>query len=346
MKSISVAILGATGAVGQKFVHLLRDHPFFSIQELVASERSAGKPYHEACHWLESEPIPQDITSIPVLPTSAELKSSILFSGLDSSVAGELEQGYAEKGHIVISNAQSHRMNALVPLVIPEINWDHLPLVRQQGTKGKIITNSNCVTMFLTLALAPLHQNWGIEAVNVTSLNAVSGAGYPGVASLDILGNIIPYIKGEEDKVETEPQKILGTLTAEGVRPADFPITAQCMRVPVINGHLSSVSVQLQQKASIPEIKEAMQGFSGPSQVRTLHSAPHHPIILTEEVDRPQPRIDTAHSKGMVAIVGRVRPCTLMDVKFIVCGHNTVRGAAGAAIFNAESYLAAELPLP
>ncbi|MFP4483737.1 MAG: aspartate-semialdehyde dehydrogenase [Spirochaetaceae bacterium] len=334
---IDVAVLGATGTVGQKFVLLLEGHPLFRIREVVASERSAGKPYGETCNWKQDRPIPEDVARLTVKSLDAALSAPVLFSGLDSSVAGEAETRLAGAGHFVVSNSKNHRMDRDVPLVIPEINSDHLALVKTQKHGGAIVTNPNCSTMFLTMALAPLHRAFGVEAVAVTTMQAISGAGYPGVPSMDILGNIIPYIAGEEDKVETETQRILGTLDGDAITPAPFPVSAQCNRVPVFDGHTESVSVRLSGSPNPEDIAEALRSFRGTPQEHDLPSAPAHPLRVMEQPDRPQPARDIWVDKGMATMVGRIRPCPVMGAKFMVMGHNTVRGAAGAAILNAET---------
>ena len=336
---LHVAILGATGTVGQKFITLLHEHPYFEITELVASERSAGKTYKEACSWKQNTPIPERIASMTVKGLHDFLESPILFSGLDSSVAGEAERTFAERGHVVISNAKNYRMEPNVPLVIPEINPDHFSLIASQQWKGAIVTNSNCSTMFLAMALAPIEETFGVEAVQVTTLQAVSGAGYPGVPSYDIVGNVIPYISGEEEKMEVEAQKILGTLAEGRIVNADFAVSAQCTRVPVVDGHTETLSLSLRKKAAIEEIRSVMEGFRGIPQELGLPSAPARPIIFSENPDRPQPARDVWLENGMSTIVGRLRPCNVLDYRMVILGHNTVRGAAGAAVLNAEAML-------
>ena len=337
MEKIKVAILGATGTVGQKFVTLLTDHPYFEIHELVASPRSAGKRYIDVCRWKQNKPIAEKIGKMVVKTTEEPLESTILFSGLDSSVAGPVEERYANEGHYVISNSKNHRMDPDVPLVIPEINHDHLDIIKKQKYKGAIVTNSNCSTMFLAMALAPIYSSFGIEAVQVTTMQAISGAGYPGVPSLDILGNVIPFIGGEEDKVETEPLKILGSYRNGKIDFADFKISAQCNRVPVYDGHTETVSVKLKTKASPSDVAEVLKNFKGLPQELGLPSAPKQPIIVFQQDDRPQPLRDVWLNNGMSASVGRIRECSVFDIKMVVLGHNTVRGAAGAAVLNAET---------
>lgn len=337
MNSIKIAILGATGTVGQKFITLLQGHPYFEIHELVASPRSAGKAYAEAASWKQDIPIPAQLASRVVKSLDEKLESQILFSGLDSSIAGEAETRFAQEGHIVISNSKNHRMDANVPLVIPEVNPEHFQILSQQKTRGKIVTNSNCSTMFLAMALAPLQKAFGIEAVQVSTMQAISGAGYPGVASLDILGNVVPYISDEEEKMEIECQKILGTYKDGKILPADFLVSAQCNRVAVIDGHTETLSVKLKTKASPEEVKKVLRDFRGMPQEKKLPSAPEIPILVMDAPDRPQPARDIWLQKGMATMVGRVRSCPVFDIKMVILGHNTVRGAAGAAILNAEA---------
>ncbi len=345
-EAIDVAVLGATGTVGQKFIRLLEGHPMFRLAELVASERSAGKAYAQAVAWKQETPIPASAAGMVVRPLHAPLSSSILFSGLDSSVAGEAEQSYAGLGHTVISNASNHRMGDRVPLIIPEINPDHFGLVHHQPGPGAIITNSNCSSMFLAMALAPIHRAFGVEKVQVTTMQAISGAGYPGVASLDILGNVIPFIRNEEEKLEEEVAKILGTLNGDHVVPASFAVSAQCNRVPVHDGHTETVSLKLVRNASLEEVRETLAGFRGLPQERELPSAPPAPLILVDEPDRPQPARDVWRANGMATLIGRLRPCPVLDYKMVILGHNTVRGAAGAAILNAEAFVSLGYHLP
>lgn len=337
MAKIPVGILGATGTVGQKFVYLLQDHPEFEIAELVASPRSAGKTYAEACAWKQDRPIPRNLAGKTVKSSDSPLSSPLLFSGLDASVAGEVEEFYASSGHLVVSNAKNFRMHPKVPLVIPEINHDHLEMVNDQPWKGGIVTNSNCSTMFLAMVLAPLHAAFGVRTVQVSTMQAISGAGYPGVPSVDILGNVVPYIGGEEDKLETEPQKILGTLANGAVVPAPFTVSAQCNRVPVFDGHTETLSIAFERAPSPEEAARVLRDFRGWPQEQGLPSAPDHPILVTETPDRPQPARDIWLEGGMAASVGRIRPCPVADLKMVILGHNTVRGAAGAAILNGEA---------
>jgi aspartate-semialdehyde dehydrogenase len=337
MEKIDVAVLGATGTVGQKFILLLQNHPYFEIKEVVASERSAGKPYAEACSWKQDVPIPKNVAGLTVMSTEERLASRILFSGLDSAAAGTIESKYAEAGHLVISNSSNHRMDPQVPLVIPEINPGHFQLIYSQPYKGAIVTNPNCSTIFLTMTIAPLHRQFGVEAVNVTTMQAISGAGYPGVPSIDILGNVVPYIGGEEDKIETEPLKILGRLSGDAIEPAGIKISAQCNRVPVFDGHTETLSIKLRSNPSLTEIRRALEGFSGLPQELGLPSAPDKPILILDDPDRPQPARDSWLERGMATVVGRLRPCPVLGIKMVILGHNTVRGAAGAAVLNAET---------
>jgi aspartate-semialdehyde dehydrogenase len=343
-EKIKVGVLGATGAVGQKFVQLLENHPWFELTEVAASERSIGKPYNEAARWLQSTPLPERIRRQTVKPCRPELDCRIVFSGLDASVAGEVEAEFAAAGYAVFSNSRNHRLDDDVPLVIPELNHDHLALIERQkknrGWPGFIVTNSNCSTMFLAMALGPLHRAFGVEKIFVVTMQAISGAGYPGVASLDILGNVIPYISGEEEKMEIETRKILGTLGGERVQLADFAVSAQTNRVPVEDGHTECVSIKFKKPASIEALKEELRSFRGLPQELKLPFAPAHPILVLDEADRPQPKRDVLRERGMATFVGRIRPCTILDYRMIILGHNTIRGAAGASILNAELLLA------
>ncbi len=340
MKKIEVGILGATGMVGQRFVSLLERHPWFELAWLAASDRSAGKPYVEACTWRLREPIPESVRGMRVNECQPGSAPQLVFASLDSKVAGEVEREFAGAGHVVVSNSSSFRMKADVPLLIPEVNPDHLALVRTQRRerqwKGMIVTNPNCTTIGLVMSLAPLERSFGIEKVLMTSMQAVSGAGYPGVPTLDIMGNVIPYISGEEEKVEQETQKLLGTLSDGHVRPAAFSVSAHCNRVPVEDGHTESISVSLRSKATLTDLAEAWRKFRSVPQERQLPSAPEHPIVLREEADRPQARLDVETERGMATVIGRVRVCPVLQFKYTALSHNTIRGAAGAALLNAE----------
>ena len=339
VRQIEVGILGATGTVGQRFVQLLADHPWFRLVWLGASDRSAGKRYAEAAAWqLEGAP-PARLAELPVqecLPGSAP---RVLFSSMSGAQAGEVEASFAAAGHLVISNSSHFRMAADVPLLVPEINPEHVGLLpvqrRRRGWEGAIVTNPNCATMVLVMALAPLRR-FGITRVLVTTLQAVSGAGYPGVPSLDVLGSVIPYIGGEEPKVESEPQKILGELLDEEVRPLPCVISAACNRVAAVDGHLVAASIEFEQRPEREELLAALAGFSGVPQERRLPSAPRRPIHVLEAPDRPQTRKDAGLEGGMATAVGRVRECPVLHYKLVALSHNVLRGAAGAAVLNAE----------
>lgn len=335
----AVAVLGATGTVGQRFIQLLERHPWFEVAEVMASDQSTGKSYAEAIgnRWKLSTNIPDPVARLKVKGPGDPLRSPILFSALDASVAGELEQRYASAGHLVSSNSRNHRMDPLVPLVIPEVNRDHLALVDRQSFSngGGLVTNPNCSVIVIAMALAPLHSAFGIEAAITTTFQAASGAGYPGVPSLDILGNVVPYIAGEEEKIEAETQKILGRLGSKGIEPADIAVSPQCHRVPVVDGHLVATSLRLRRRVTAKQILEAWSSFR-PLARLDLPSAPADPIVARAEHDRPQPRLDADRAGGMGVTVGRLRKCSVLDWKFEALGHNTIRGAAGAAILNAE----------
>jgi len=340
-KKIPVGVLGATGAVGQKFVKLLENHPWFEISEVAASDRSAGKKYREAANWRQYSPIPGSITGKLVKPCEPHLDCQVVFSGLDSSVAGEVEENFARAGYIVLSNSKNHRTDDDVPLLVPEVNHDHLELIGVQrklrGWSGAIVTNPNCSVAGLVMPLAPLDRSFGLSRLVVTTLQALSGAGYPGPSAIDVLGNVLPYIGGgEEEKVQTEPLKILGKLQGESIKPAAFKISAHTNRVDVEDGHMACVSIEFEKKPSPEEAAKVIAGFTSLPQELRLPTAPERPIIVTEEPDRPQPRFDRDAGAGMSAVVGRLRPCPVFDLRFVVLSHNTVRGAAGAAILNAE----------
>lgn len=336
-KRIPVGILGATGSVGQRFVELLAHHPWFEITALAASEKSVGKSYKEAVNWLMPSPLPEAIGRMEVKPCTPDLPCSWVFSALDASVAGEIESDFALAGYIVHSNARNHRMQHDVPLLVPEVNGDHLKLITaQRYPKGKIITNPNCSTIGLVLALKPLLDAFGIDAVSVVTMQAISGAGYPGVASMDIMDNVIPLIKGEEQKLETETLKILGKYTEQGIEHGTFKISAQCNRVPVSDGHLECVSVKFKHRASKGEVIDAWKHFAGIPQKLQLPTAPRHPTHYFEEENYPQPKLHRHLDKGMAVSIGRLRECSLFDYKFAILSHNTIRGAAGGALLNAE----------
>jgi len=338
---IPVGVLGATGSVGQRFVSLLAAHPWFEIAVLTASERSAGKRYADAVSWGLDQPLDSRLGALTIEPTRPGLPCQLLFSALDAEVAGLLETELARAGHVVVSNARNHRMDNDVPLIVPEVNPDHLALAaRQTHGGGVILTNPNCSTIGLVLALAPLHRSFGLTAVQVVTLQALSGAGLPGVPSVAIHDNVIPFISGEEEKMESETLKVLGRLTPDGVEPAPIAVSAQCNRVAVLDGHTECVSVKLARPAGEMEVRAALAGFSAEPQRLGLPSAPHPPVALVDERDRPQARLDRGRSGGMAATVGRVRPCPVLDYRFVVLSHNTIRGAAGGSILIAELALA------
>ncbi len=336
---IEVGVLGATGMVGQYFVSKLARHPWFRLSWLAASGRSEGRRYGEVVAWRLPDPLPAAASGLTVAAASPGGAPHLLFSALDSSVAGEVETAFASAGHIVVSNSRNHRMDPDVPLLIPEINPDHVKLVasqrRERGWGGAIVTNPNCSTVVLAMSLAPLCR-FGLRRVMVTTLQAVSGAGYPGVPSLDVLGNVIPFIDGEEEKVESESLKILGTLANGRVEPHAAVISAQTTRVPVSNGHTMTVSVELAERPSVLDIRRAFEEFSGRPQQLRLPSAPTQPLVYLDGPARPQPRLDVSLGDGMTVSIGRLRPCPVLTVKYVALGDNLVRGAAGAALLNAE----------
>ena len=339
--TIEVGILGATGMVGQQFIALLAAHPWFKVTWLGASERSAGKAFRDAAAWRLSSELPGDVARLTVENAAAAAGKApkLVFSGLDSSVAGEIEGAFAQAGHVIVSNSRNYRMEADVPLLIPEVNADHLALLKAQdarGWKGRIVTNPNCVVVVYAMALAPLRQ-FGLKTSILTSLQAISGAGYPGVPSWDILGNVIPFIGGgEEEKIETETNKILGVLKNGTVENHPLTISAAVTRVPVQNGHTASVAVALEQRPDAEAIIASWNMFRGKPQEYDLPSAPKQPIVYLSENNRPQPALDVNRDGGMTVTVGRLRRCPVLDYKFVALGHNTIRGAAGAAILNAE----------
>ncbi len=339
-----VGILGATGTVGQRFAQLLEDHPQFEITAMAASDRSAGKPYAEACAWKLPGQIPASVRDIVVQPIEPPLDCDIVFSSLPGNVARETEEAFARAGYPVISNSSVYRMDEDVPLLIAEINHDHVGLIEKQKvnrgfTRGFIVTNPNCAVISFAPPLAALHRKFGVESVVLTTFQAISGAGYPGVASLDIMDNVIPYIAGEEPKVEIEAQKILGTLRNGVIEKADFTVSAQCFRVNVIDGHMVSIRVDLKEKATLEDVVAAMREFPSVD----LHSSPEHFIEVTDEPSRPQTRLDRDNGNGMTITVGRVFPDNIFDYRFVSLSHNTVRGAAGSAVLNAELLIAKNL---
>jgi aspartate-semialdehyde dehydrogenase len=342
---VDVGILGATGMVGQQFIVQLANHPWFRIAWLGASERSEGKKYRDLA-WRLSVPRPPEVDDLVVESAAPGRAPNLMFSGLDSKVAGEIEQAFASAGHVVVSNARNFRMDQFVPLLIPEVNPDHLallPLQRQsRNWKGAIVTNPNCATVPLAMAMAAVRR-FEPSRVVISTMQAVSGAGYPGVPSLDILGNVVPFIDGEEEKIQSETQKILGTLRTDRVVPHPMVVSASTTRVPVINGHTETISVGFETKPALEELLEAFRSFTGKPQEHECPSAPKRPLIVMTEPNRPQPRVDVEREGGMAVFIGRVRPCPVFDYKFVALGHNTVRGAAGAAVLNAELMLAEHL---
>lgn len=342
MSKIKVGVLGATGAVGQRFAQLLTDHPYFELVVLAASERSAGKTYHEATNWILPEPMPAHLAEMTVEAMATELDCQLLFSALPTDSAREWESQYAAAGYGVFSNAGAHRMDADVPLLIPEVNPDHLGLLKVQQKnrgweRGFVVTNPNCTSIPMTMALAPLHPRFGVEMVIATSMQAVSGAGYPGVPSLDVIDNIIPFVaESEEVKMNKEPNKMLGTLAGQQIEPAGMNISAHCNRVPVSDGHLVTVSVRFREKPSLGDILEAWQTWQPLPQQMQLPSAPQPALVIRAEPNRPQPKLDRHAGAGMATSVGRLRLCEALDVRFIALAHNTIRGAAGGSVLNAE----------
>ena len=342
---IPVAVLGATGAVGQNFVRLLADHPWFELAELAASERSAGKRYDEATHWIGGGGIPVGARGkVVTLCTPDAVRAPIVFSALDAAVAGEVEIAFARAGRMVLSNAKNYRMDDDVPLVIPEVNADHLRLLdvqrRNRGWTGGIVTNANCAAIVAVMPLAPLHAAFGIKRLFVATMQAVSGAGYPGVPSLDILGNVIPFISGEEAKIETEIQKMLGRVGDQRVEHAPMTISAHANRVAVENGHTVNLSVEFDTPVTVNEARDVLHGWRGDPDAMGLPTSPERALVVTDLPDRPQPRRDAEAGRGMTVTVGRVRSDPLFAVKMVAMGHNTIRGAAGASVLNAELLVA------
>lgn len=349
MAKIKVGVLGATGAVGQRFVHLLADHPYFELAVLAASERSAGKSYREATRWILTEPLPARLAGLEVQPLSTGLECQIVFSALPTDEAKKWEGQFAEAGYAVFSNAGAHRMDSDVPLLIPEVNPDHLDLLSHQQAnhnwqRGFIVTNPNCTSIPMTMALTPLHREFGIEAAVVTSMQAASGAGYPGVPSLDLIDNILPLVaESEEIKMAQEPNKMLGSSTGQMIEMAGIAISAHCNRVPVSDGHTVTVSVRFSRKPSLDKVREVWQSWTPLPQELALPSAPQPALVLRDEPDRPQPRLDRDAGGGMATTIGRLRPCTVLDIRFVALAHNTIRGAAGGSVLNAELMYAQDM---
>jgi aspartate-semialdehyde dehydrogenase len=338
---IPVAVLGATGSVGQRFMSLLDNHPWFKVVALAASDRSVGQPYSKACRWYLADPLPEWARDMIVVPATPEaIQAKIVFSALPAELAKDIEPQFARAGFAVCSNASSYRRDADVPLLLPEVNADHIQLVRQQrqnrGWSGAILTNPNCTSTGLTVALKALQDAFGLEKAFVVSLQALSGAGYPGVPSMDIADNVIPYIGGEEEKVEWEPRKMLGKLGGNGVELAGIRFSAHTNRVAVTDGHTVCASVELGTAATPEQAIQAIINYQAPSAARSLPSAPQPALVYRDESDRPQPRLDRMTGKGMTSVVGRMRPDPLLHLKFVVLSHNTIRGAAGGSIYNAE----------
>lgn len=349
-RRLPVAVLGATGAVGQTFVRLLASHPWFVLAEVAASERSAGKRYAEAAAWLDPSPMPADAAGLEVVPCDpSRVAAPIVFSALDSSVAGDVELAFARAGRLVLSNAKNHRMAPDVPLVVPDVNADHQRLLAHQrahrGWTGALITNSNCAAAVAAMALKPLHEAFGLRQVFMTTMQAVSGAGYPGVPSLDILGNVIPYIADEEPKIEAELPKLLGTLGTAGIDGAAFAVSAQANRVPVEHGHTACLTAAFHERPTPAQAIAVLEAWRGASGVRDLPSAPATPLVLADAPNRPQPRRDVMAGGGMSVVVGRVRPDPVLDLRLVAMGHNVIVGAAGASVLNAE-WLVAHGHLP
>jgi aspartate-semialdehyde dehydrogenase len=340
-KKFRAGVLGATGMVGQRFVQMLANHPWFELTDLAASERSSGKKYGDAVKWHLDSPVPESAHNLVVKDLAPNLDCDFVFSALDSSVAGPAEEDFARAGYPVLSNSKNHRMDSDVPLLVPEVNASHLDAIPlQQKNRGYdggfIVTNPNCSTAGLVLVLKPLADAFGLEKIFVVTMQAVSGAGYPGVASLDILGNVVPFISGEEEKMEAEPQKLLGKWEGGRFVEAGLGISAHCNRVPVRDGHLECVSLSLKKIASIREVAEVLRDFAVDEELASLPTAVRNPIVVVDEDNRPQPRLDSGAGHGMAAVVGRIRECSLLDVKLALLSHNLVRGAAGAAVLNAE----------
>jgi len=339
MKTIEAGVLGGTGMVGQHFIRFLRGHPWFKLTWLGASDRSAGKKLKDAAPWRLDGEMPADAAEITVSESKPGHAPRLVFSAMDASVATEIEREFANAGHVVVSNSRNHRMEPDVPLIVPEVNPGHLSLLaaqqRNRQWSGMIVTNPNCSTIVLSMALAPL-KPFGIERVLAATMQAVSGAGYPGVPSMDVVGNVIPFIGSEEEKMQQETQKILGEIDDGKASPLKARVSAHCHRVAVVDGHMVAASVELSNRANLDEIRNAIENFCGVPQKRGLPSAPEKPIVYMPQPDRPQPRRDAERENGMAVFVGRLRECPVLDVKFVACGHNTIRGAAGAAVLNAE----------
>ncbi len=338
---VRVAVLGATGSVGQRFVGLLEHHPWFQLVRVGASPRSAGRPYGKAVRWMQAGPCPSAAASLVVQDCEPARGVDLVFSALGSSVAGPIERAWAAAGALVVSNASTHRMHPEVPLCVPEVNADHLAQAdRQSFGSGAIVCGPNCSTAGLVLALAPLQLAFGIRQATVVTLQAVSGAGVPGVPSMQVIDNLLPYIAGEEDKLESEPHKILGRLSGTGIQELAFPMSATATRVPVIDGHTEVVSLSLVGDPTPDAVAAAMASFQGPEGIAALPSAPARPVVVLAEPDGPQPRLHRGMENGMATVVGRVRDCPVLGTKFVLLSHNTLRGAAGGALLIGEALIA------
>jgi len=344
LSRIPVAVLGATGTVGQKFIRLLDGHPWFEVAAVAASERSAGRPYADVVRWRETTPIPDAVATMVVAPSAPPLPGRVIFSALDAEIATPIEQAFARAGAVVVTNTRNHRMAADVPLVIPEVNGHHLDILPAQragrGWTGALVANPNCSTAGLAMVLAPLHRAFGVDRIVVSTMQAVSGAGYPGVASLDILDNVIPFIGGEEEKIAAETCKLLGDMVGGSFHDAAIAVSAHTNRVPVIDGHTETVSIGFRRRVTPGEVHQALVTAALSDVVRSLPSTPEHPIVVDPRPDRPQPRLDRERGQGMTVTVGRIRPCPVLDVRLVLLVHNTIRGAAGLAIQDAELLVA------
>jgi aspartate-semialdehyde dehydrogenase len=340
MKKIPVAILGATGSVGQRFVEMLVNHPYFEIVALTGSERSAGKPYGQGCHWVLSGSVPEQVRNLVVQPTSTEIPGQVAFSALPAPIAREWEPKLAAAGYAVCSNASALRQTVGVPLLIPEINYDHLDMIPLQhselGWKGLAVTSPNCTTNGIAMTLKPLDEAFGVEAVFVSTMQAISGAGYPGLASMDIQDNVIPFINGEEEKIQTETNLLLGKMQAGRRVNAQIQVSAHANRVAVFDGHTIAMSIKFRQKPSVEDAIRVLENFRGPKEVQQMPTAPERPVLVRKEPDRPQPRRDRDAGAGMSVSVGRIRPDSIFDLRLVTVVHNTVRGAAGGSVLNAE----------
>ncbi len=340
MSKIPVTILGATGAVGQRFVQMLADHPYFEIVSLSGSDRTAGRPYGEACRWVLPGSPPAVVRQMIVSPTTTDLPGRVAFSALPAGIARELEPQFASQGYAVCSNASALRQTTGVPLLIPEINYDHLAMIPAQhsqlGWKGLAVTSPNCTTNGIAMTLKPLHEAFGVDTLFCSTMQAISGAGYPGLPSLDIMDNVLPFIQNEEEKIQSETNLLLGRMVNGERIPAQITVSAHANRVPVVDGHTITMSIKFKHKPSVDDVIHTLETFRGPKEVEQMPTAPSQPIIVRREPDRPQPRRDRDAGDGMSVSVGRVRPCPIFDIRLVTVVHNTVRGAAGGSVLNAE----------